>query len=308
MFDVVDRYFSELQTEDELSLAQTEKLATEKNLEQIQKQYAKQLVKITDLYAIEARLDQLKAAEIISESKRVTALAGLRELTGSAPVSLSKLRAQVDYPEIPGDLQQWLEMAQSQNPAISAKQKAIIAAETNVTAQKAKYLPTADLQLNYYNTNTGYQSSQQLPYEVQTAAVNVNVPIFSGGTTYSQVNEAKYRLQMSKNDNEATVRGITKETSDAFLSTNAATHSIKASQRALESTSKSLAAMEKGYQLGVVTISDLIKAQQDEFSAKKDLAIAKYNYIKNRIRFMHAIGSIGEENLHEVNNWLETKN
>jgi outer membrane protein len=113
---------------------------------------------------------------------------------------------------------------------------------------------------------------------------------------------------MSKNDNEATVRGITKETSDAFLSTNAATHSIKASQRTLESTSKSLAAMEKGYQLGVVTISDLIKAQQDEFSAKKDLAIAKYNYIKNRIRFMHAIGSIGEENLHEVNNWLETKN
>ena len=307
MFDVVDRYFSELQAEDELYFSQTEKLATEKKLEQIQKQYAKQLLKITDLYAIEARLDQLKAAEIVSESKRVTALAGLRELTGIAPAPLRKLSAQVDFPEIQGDLQQWLEMAQSQNPAISAKKKAIIAAETNVTAQKAKYLPTADLQLNYYNTNTGYQSSQQLPYEVQTAAVNVNVPLFSGGITYSQVSEAKYRLQMSKNDNEATLRAITKETSDAFLSTNAATHSIKASQRALESTSKSLAAMEKGYQLGVVTISDLIKAQQDEFSAKKDLAIAKYNYIKNRIRFMHAIGSIGEENLHEVNNWLETK-
>jgi outer membrane protein len=305
MFDVVDRYFSELQTEDELYFAQTEKLATQKKLEQIQKQYAKQLLKITDLYAIEARLDQLKAAEIIAESKRITALAGLRELTGIAPAPLSKLRAQVDYPEIQGDLQQWLEMAQSQNPAINAKQKAIIAAETNVTAQKAKYLPTADLQLNYYNTNTGYQSSQQQPYEVQTAAVNVNVPLFSGGITFHQVSEAKYRLQISKNDNEATMRNIIKETSDAFLSTNAATHSIKASQRALESTSKSRVAMEKGYQLGVVTISDLIKSQQDEFSAKKDCAIAKYNYIKNRIRFMHAIGSIGEENLREVNNWLE---
>ena len=65
--------------------------------------------------------------------------------------------------------------------------------------------------------------------------------------------------------------------------------------------------MEKAYQLGVVTIGDLIKAQEEEFSAKKDFAMAKYNYIKNRIRFMHAIGSIGEENLHEVNNWLVTK-
>ena len=308
MYDVVDRYFSELQAEDELYFAQTEKLATEKKLEQIQKQYAKQLLKITDLYAMEARLDQLKAAEIVAESKRVTAQAGLSELTGSASARLSKLRDNVDYQEIQGDLQQWLDMAQSQNPAIAAKQKAIIAAETNVTAQKAKHLPTADLQLNYYNTNTGYQSSQQLPYEVQTAAINVNVPIFSGGITTNQISEARYRLQMSKNDNEATMRSITKETSDAFLSTNAATHSIKASQRALESTTKSREAMEKGYQFGVVTISDLIKAQQDEFSAKKEFALAKYNYIKNRIRFMHAIGSIGEENLHEVNNWLETKN
>ena len=308
MFNVVDRYFSELQAEDELYFAQTEKQSTEKRLEQIQKQYAKQLLKITDLYAMEARLDQLKAAEIVSESKLVTAQAALRELTGSIAAPLSKLKDQVEYPEIQGDLQQWLDMAQSQNPAISAKQKAVIAAETNVTAQNAKHLPTADLQLNYYNTNTGYQSSQQLPYNVETAAINVNVPIFSGGIISNQVKEARFRLQMSKNDNEATMRSIIKETSDAFLSTNAATHSIKASQRALESTSKSLQAMEKGYQLGVVTISDLIKAQQDEFSAKKELAIAKYNYIKNRIRFMHAIGSIGEENLHEVNNWLETKN
>jgi outer membrane protein len=307
MFNVVDRYFSELQAEDELYFAQSEKLATEKKLEQIQKQYAKQLLKITDLYAMEARLDQLKAVEIVAESKRVTAQAGLSELTGSASARLSKLRDSVDYPEIQGDLKQWLDMAQSQNPAIAAKQKAIVAAETNVTAQKAKHLPTADLQLNYYNTNTGYQSSQQAPFEVQTAAINVNVPIFSGGITTNQISEARFRLQMSKNDNEATVRSITKETSDAFLSTNAATHSIKASQRALESTRKSREAMEKGYQLGVVTISDLIRAQEDEFSAKKDFALAKYNYIKNRIRFMHAIGSIGEENLHEVNNWLETK-
>ncbi len=307
MFTVVDRYFSELQAEDELSFAQTETLATEKKLEQIQRQYAKQLLKITDLYAMEARLDQLKASEIVAESKRVTAQAGLSELTGSASARLSKLRDNVDYPEIQGDLQQWLDMAQSQNPAIAAKQKAIIAAETNVTAQKVKHLPTADLQLNYYNTNTGYQSSSQDPYEVQTAAINVNVPIFSGGITTHQISEARYRLQMSKNDNEATVRSITKETSDAFLSTNAATHSIKASQRALESTRKSREAMEKAYQLGVVTISDLIKAQEDEFSVKKDYALAKYIYIKNRIRFMHAIGSIGEENLHEVNNWLETK-
>ena len=305
MFDVVERYFNELEAEDEVNFAQTEKQAAQKQREQIQKQYAKQVVKVTDLYAIEARLDQVIAAEIVAESKRITAQGSLRELTGVTPAPLCKLKDVVNYPEIQGNLQQWVEMAQSQNPAISAKQKAVQAAETYVTAQKSKYLPTADLQLNYYNTNTSYQNIQASPYQVQTAAINVTVPLFSGGITTNQVSEARHRLQISKNDNDTAMRAITKETSDAFLSANAAARGIKASQKALDSASKSREAMERGYQLGVVTIGDVIKSQQDEFSAKKDFAQAKYSYIKNRIRFMHAIGSISEENLHEVNNWLE---
>ncbi|MGZ5007124.1 MAG: TolC family protein, partial [Methylobacter sp.] len=306
MFNVVDRYFTMLETEDQLNFIKMEKQSTQKQLEQIQKRYAKQLLKITDVYAMEARLDQIIAAEIQAESKRVTAQEGLRELTGMAPATLNKLREAVDFQEIQGDLQQWIEMAQSQNPGISAKQIAIQAAENNVTAQKSKHLPVADFQLNFYDTNTGYQSSN-LGADTQTevAAVNVNVPIFSGGTTTHQVSEAQHRLQLSKNDNEALVRAVIKETSDAFLSTNANARRIKAAQKALESTSKSREAMERGYHYGVVTISDVIKAEQEEFSAKNDFAQAKYDYIRNRIRFMHAIGSISEENLQEVNGWLE---
>ncbi|MEI7993320.1 MAG: TolC family outer membrane protein [Methylococcaceae bacterium] len=305
MFNVVDRYFSVLEAEDQLNFAKTEKQAVQKQLEQIQKQYGKQLLKVTDLYAVEARRDQIIANEILAESKRVTAQDSLRELTGVSPTSLNKLRDVVNYQEIQGDLQQWIEMAQSQNPAMSAKLMAIQAAETNVTVQKSKYLPVAELQLNYYDTNTGYQSTQSLPYQIETAAINVNVPLFSGGTTTHQLFEAKHRLQLSKNDNEAATRAIIKETSDAFLSANANARHIKASQKALESAGKSREAMERGYHYGVVTISDLIKAQQDEFSVKKDFAKAKYDYIKNRIRFMHAVGSIAEENLEEINGWLD---
>jgi outer membrane protein len=309
MFDVVDRYFSELEAEDQLNFAKTEKIAAQKQLEQVQKQYAKQLLKITDLYAVEARLDQVIADEILAESKRVTAQESLRELTGVSPAALNKLRDAVDYPEIQGDLQQWVEMAQSQNPAISAKQIAIQAAENNVTVQKSKYLPVADLQLNFYDTNTGFQNSSiGADTQTEVAAINVNVPLFAGGTTTHQLFEAQHRLQFSKNDNEAAMRGIIKETSDAFLSANANARHIKAAKKALESAGKSREAMERGYHYGAVTISDVIKAQQDEFSAKKDFSQSKYNYIKNRIRFMHAIGSIAEENLQEVNNWLEASN
>ena len=64
IFNVVERYFGVLDAEDRLYLTQQEKQATENELEQVKKQYAKQLIKITDLYEVEARLDQIKADEI----------------------------------------------------------------------------------------------------------------------------------------------------------------------------------------------------------------------------------------------------
>jgi outer membrane protein len=307
MFKVVDRYFSVLEAEDQLYFIQTEKESTQKQQEQVSKQFAKQMLKITDVYEVEARLDQIAADEILADSKRVTAQEGLRELTGSTPQALSKLREGIDYQELEGDLQEWIEVAKSQNPALSAHVSAIEAAENNVAVQKSKYLPVVDLQLNFYDTNTGYQnlnlggSSQQ----TQVAAINVNMPIFSGGVTTHQMFEAQHRLQLSKNEQESALRALVKETSDSFLSSNASARHIKASQKALESASKSREAMDRGFQYGVVTISDVLKAQQSEFLAKRDLSQAKYSYIKNRIRFMRAIGLIAEENLQEVNEWLE---
>ena len=308
ILDVVDRYFSVLQAEDQLSYTRTEKQATEKQLQQVQKQFAKQLLKITDVYAVEARLDQLVADEIQAETEVVTAQQTLRELTGETITTLNKLRPDVDYKPLDGDLQQWLEMAQSQNPLLVSKHLAIEAAENSVAVQKSKYLPVVDLQLNFYDTDTGYQSTRTAPIQTQVAAINVNVPIFNGGTTTHQLFEAQHRLEMSKSENEATLRNLLKETSDSFLTTNASSRHIKAAVKAVDSAVKSRESMEKGLKYGVVTISDLLKAQQGEFLALRDLSKAKYTYIKNRVRFLRALGSVNEQNVLEVNAWLEATN
>ncbi|WP_024298613.1 TolC family outer membrane protein [Methylomicrobium lacus] len=306
IYNVVDRYFTVLEAEDQLELARAEKETTQQQLVQVQKQFAKQVLKITDVYAVEARVDQVAADEIKTESQLVTSQQGLRELTGVAPSSLQRLQENIEYKELEGELQQWIDMAQGQNPALSAKRVAIEAAENNVAVQKSKYLPVVDLQLNYYDTNTGY-NSQNLNSTVQTqvAAINVNVPLFAGGTTTHQLFEAKSQLRLSQYDNEATLRGLVKETSDAFLSTNADVRRIKAGRKALESSVKSRESMERGLYYGVVTVSDLLKAQEGEFVAKRDLAQAKYSYIKNHIRFLLALGSLSESHLHEINGWLE---
>ena len=308
MFDVVEKYFDVLQAEDQLYFLQAEKDSTIKQLEQVKKQYAKQLVLITDLYEVEARLDQIKADEIEAETILVTARQSLTELTNTTPVALYKLRDEIEYKELQGDLKEWIEVAKSENPTLAAQLSAIAAASNDVAAQKAKYMPVVDVQLNYNSTNTGYLSSN-LPntYETQVAAINVNIPIFSGGTTTNQVYEAKHKLSISKYENEAKIRALIKETSDSFLSSNASVRRISATRKALESAIKSREAMETGFSYGVQTTFDVLNAQQGEFKVRRDLSQAKYAYIKNKMRFLKAVGLISEENMVEVNNWLQVE-
>lgn len=308
MHNVIEKYFGVLEAEDQLFFYQTEKKAMEKRLEQTQRQFAKQLVKITDVYAIEARLDQLKASEIEAETIVVTAKESLKELTNTPFSDLYKLKDNVDYKPLEGQLDQWLEVAKSENPSLAAQLKAIEVAHDGVTVQKSKFMPVVDLQLNYYDTNTGYQSSNLgTQYSTQVGAINVSVPIFDGGASIHRLFESEHRLELAKNENEAKVRALIKETSDSFLSSNASVRRIAASQKALVSATKSLEATEKGFQKGVETVTDILNAQQEEFKAKRELSQSKYAYIKHRARFMRSVGMITEQNIQEVNNWLQPK-
>ncbi len=305
MFNVVDKYFGVLEAEDQLKFYQAEKASIAQQMEQIKQLYEKQLVKITDLYEVEARLDQLVATEIEAETLFVTAKESLKALTNNEPSALYSLREEIDYKPLEGALEEWVAVAKSENPVLAAQVNAIAAASNDVAMQKSRFLPVVDLQFNYYDTNTGYQSTRTADTEVQVAAINVNVPIFTGGITSHRMVEAKHKLALSNNENEAKVRALIKETSEAFLSTNASVRRIGASKKALESTVKSRQAMQTGFEYGVETMSDVLFAQQAEFKTKRELSQAKYSYIKNRIRFMRAIGMISEENLHEVNSWLQ---
>ena len=305
MFKVVEKYFNVLEAEDQLTYLQAESDATQKQLEQVQKQYAKQLVLVTDIYEVEARLDQVKATEIEAETLVVIAKESLKELTNRDPLGLNKLRNIIEYVPLSGKVEDWIAVAKSENPELAAQVKAIEVASNSVAVQKSKYLPVVDMQMQYYSTNTGYQSiNLGNNYETTVGAINVTVPLFSGGVTTHQMYEAQYKLSISHSENEAKIRGLIKETSDSFLSTNASVKRISASNKALDSAIKSRESLETSFRYGDQTIGDVLHAQQAEFMAKRDLAKAKYAYIKNKIRFMKAIGMISQDNLVEVNNWL----
>lgn len=307
LLSVSERYFAVLDADEALTLAKQEQQTTETQLNQAKEQFAKQLIKITDLYEVEARLDQLKADEIEATSRLTIARQALRELTNRDTTDYYRLKDDIALNVLEGNLNDWIDIAKSQNPSVSAQLNAIDAADDNVVVQKAKYLPVVDLQLNYYDTDTGYQSSQTAHTQTQVAAININVPIFTGGITSNKVSEANARLNIAKQQYEEIYRQLIKDISDAFTSTNAHAARVQASQKALSSATISREAMQVGLGYGVQTMADLMRSQQLEFKARRELAKSKYQYISNKLKFLKLIGAISEKNILEVNGWLENR-
>ena len=53
--------------------------------------------------------------------------------------------------------------------------------------------------------------------------------------------------------------------------------------------------------MGVRTEVDVLNAQQQYFSARRDLAQAYYNYLLSRLRLKAEVGELDEEELKEIN-------
>jgi outer membrane protein len=131
------------------------------------------------------------------------------------------------------------------------------------------------------------------------------LPLFNGGTTVSGVDEATQQLEITRQENIATVREVLRETKAAFLKTNASVSRIAATQKSLEAALNAKNAMEKGFKYGVQTITDVLLAQAQVYKARKDLLEAQYSYINFKIKFLFMVGLVNEEHLNEINSWLE---
>ena len=80
---------------------------------------------------------------------------------------------------------------------------------------------------------------------------------------------------------------------------------ISALEAALVSSQSALDSNKLGYEVGVRINIDVLNAQQQLFSTRRDLATARYNTITNYLKLKAAAGSLKEEDLDEVNKALQ---
>jgi outer membrane protein len=94
-------------------------------------------------------------------------------------------------------------------------------------------------------------------------------------------------------------------TRSAFLGTTNGVAQIKALQTALVSSQSSVDSTKLGQEVGVRTQVDVLNSTQQLISTRRDYAQAIYSYAINVLKLKSAAGTLTEEDLVYVNQWLE---
>lgn len=310
MLRVTQAYFDVLLAQDTITLINAQKSAISHQLEQAKANFEVGTATITDVNEAQARFDLTTAEEIAAINQLEIKKRALELIIGKMPHKLATVREDLN-PQIPqpADMQAWVELAEQNSLALAIQQHNFQIANREVERMRAGHMPTLDAIARYSdNRNNGSASGFASDLEDLTVGLQLEIPIYQGGAVSSRVREAAANLQKAQEDMEVARRQADLETRQAYLDVSSGVVQIRALEQALVSSQSQLDSTSLGYEVGVRTSVDVLNAQQQFYTAKRDLLQARYNYLISTVRLKFASGMLTEADLAEVNQQLIAKN
>lgn len=302
--ELVDRYLEYLQAHDEASYLQGELDLTDGDMQRIRRMYERAMAKVTDLYEVEAYYQTLKTRELEIHNAQAVALEKVREVVGVPVADLARLMKE-ELPSVPGQADRWVADAVERHPAIRALHYAMDAAAKSIASQWANHLPQLSMQMaGIYAKNGGFDNRQLDPYTVGTLGLQLNVPIFSGGSMKAGEREAVARFEMMKYKRMEKQREIERETRTAYLNAQTGHSRIASTAREVAARVKARDGQQRGYELGSSTIVALLEAKKNLLKSRFAYARARYDYIRSLTALRVWGGTLTRMDMEEVNSWL----
>jgi outer membrane protein len=137
-----------------------------------------------------------------------------------------------------------------------------------------------------------------------TVGVQLNMPLYVGGAIASRTRESAALLDKARADLAAVRRQQALAVEQSFLNVISGTNQVGALEQALTSSESALASNKLGYDVGVRINIDVLNAQQQVFSTRRELSAARYNTILQQLRLQAAVGDLNEHDIDQINRVL----
>jgi len=305
---VATAYFDIVAAQDTLAAVRAQKRAIALQLESAKRNFQVGTATITDQQEAQARADLTDSQEIAAENDLGNKRNALAILTGRPIAEMSSLDGLrpglTILPPEPAQDEAWTERARAENLNVRQSVIALEVARREINKARFGHWPTIDLVSSATRSESSTVGLTAANINSMSVGLQLAVPIYAGGATTGRVREvvaasekAIADLETARRTADLTARQLLRKVTSGLAQVRALEAAERSSQLALDSNLL-------GYQVGVRINIDVLNAQQQLFSTRRDLALARYTVLVDGLRLRQAVGGLSDTDLVAVNTLL----
>ncbi|MDD3328154.1 MAG: TolC family outer membrane protein [Zoogloea sp.] len=303
---LAEAYFALLLAGDQIALVEAQRVAHSTQLDAARKALAGGSGTRTDIDEAQARLDMDVAQALEARQQAMLARRQLGQLVGVefaevAPLDLGRLAAQP--PEV-GELDDWLQLAEQNSAELRSLQARFEAATEEVAKARARHLPTLDAIAQYNRSDSETISRLDATSNTASIGVQLNVPIYSGGGVQSALRQAMAERTKAAENLAALRADLGLRLHREYRGLSEGLLRARALEQAVRSAEQMVSSSQRSFQAGARTTIDVLNAQQQLATARRDLSQARYIALLSQVRLQVLAGVFDEARLARLNDWL----
>ena len=281
-----------------LKLNQNNETVLQRQLEYTRDRFRVGELTKTDVAQAEARHAGAVAAKISAEGDLKISYAAYRKVIGKLPDKIYE--PEVPAAKLPQTLEDAIDIALKNNPAVLAAEKQAQSAQNMIEAAQAGHYPSLELRAAYTNLRAGAHGTAniagvnvetgRLHDEDTTVKLVLDVPFYSAGNTSSKVRETKHTAGQARININAVKKAVTRTTTQSWENYQSVLASLTSLEEQVRASALALEGVRYEEQAGERTILDILNAEQELLDARVSVVTAKKNLIDAAYRLLSATG------------------
>jgi outer membrane protein/protease secretion system outer membrane protein len=302
---VAEAYLEVLRAQEQVRLVEQQRGVLATQLDAARKAFAAGSGTRTDIDEAQSRIDinlalELEARQAVEIARRqLSAITGEPSTTVS-PVAVERLPTTAQQTSV----DEWVARAQAASPEVHAARSAVEAAQEAVDVAQAEHFPTLDGIAQVLRNENDNPTRVNSRYNQRQIGVQLSVPIFEGGGTSSRVRQAQAEAQRTEGLLRATELDVANRVHREYRGVTEGFARIRALEQAVRSNEQLVVSSRRSYEAGARTLLDILNAEQQLGSVRRDLAQARFAFLAALVRLRTLAGEPAEATIVEVNGWL----
>ncbi|MGG8165556.1 TolC family outer membrane protein [Klebsiella aerogenes] len=302
---VISAYVSVAYAKDQIALAEAQKTAYKEQLALNDRLMAAGEGTVTDVAETQARYSLAEAQVIEARDVLDSAQRELEVIIGIPLVQLDALQTlrQGKFQVSPlrfTAFDDWQKLAMERNPQLASSRHGVEAARYDVERNRAGFMPQVQLYASHSENDSSSDNTVNQKYRTDSVGVQVSMPIYSGGGVAASTRQAAARYGQAKYELDAQVGSIMNDLRKQFNQCISSQAKLRAYELAVKSATTQVEATRQSVLAGQRVNVDVLNAEQQLYAAQRDLAEAKYTYIKAWITLLGDSGTLSEKDIMQV--------